>query len=185
MFGVKQGVTTEEIIDYLERTLAEGKFIKLISTPEGFTKIKRAFEELELDLYSMCFFLSDECDKLIKDVDYRADIILPMDDFFKFREKAFVSATPILPSDPRFESQGFKIVKIQPTFDYKRPIDIIQTNNVLEALKDVLPQIKVQQEQSRSICFFANSVDMIHQLMDKLGIENESAVFCAEKVLKS
>ena len=62
--------------------------------------------------------------------------------FFKFREKAFVSATPILPSDPRFESQGFKIVEIQPTFDYKRPISIVQTNNVLEALKEILPQIK-------------------------------------------
>ena len=181
LFGVKQGVTTEEIIDYLERTLAAGKFIKLISTPEGFAKIKRAFEELELDIYNMCFFLSDECDKLIKDVDYRADIILPMDDFFKFREKAFVSATPILPSDPRFECQGFKIVEIQPTFEYKRPISIVQTNNVLEALKVILPQIKVQQEQPRSICLFANSVDMIHQLISKLGIIDESAVFCAEK----
>ena len=165
LFGVKQGVTTEEIIDYIEKTLAAGKFIKLISTPEGFIKIKLAFEELELDIYSMCFFLSDECDKLIKDVDYRPNIIFPMDDFFKFREKAFVSATPILPSDPRFESQGFNIVKIQPTFDYKRPISIVQTNNVLEALKIILPQIKAQQEQPRSICFFVNSVDMIYQLM--------------------
>lgn len=48
LFGVKQGVTTEEVIDYIEKTLAAGKFIKLISTPEGFAKIKRAFEELEL-----------------------------------------------------------------------------------------------------------------------------------------
>ena len=43
LFGVKQGVTTEEVIDYIEKTLAAGKFIKLISTPEGFAKIKRAF----------------------------------------------------------------------------------------------------------------------------------------------
>lgn len=181
LFGVKQGVTTEEIIDYLERILAAGKFIKLISTPEGFAKIKLAFEELELDIYNMCFFLSDECDKLIKDVDYRADIILPMDDFFKFKEKAFVSATPILPSDPRFERQGFKIVEVQPTFEYKRSISIIQTNNVLEALKVILPKMKAQQEKPRSICFFANSVDMIYQLMSKLGIIDESAVFCADK----
>jgi len=181
LFGVKQGVTTEEVIDYIEKTLAAGKFIKLISTPEGFTKIKRAFEELELDIYEITFLLFDECDKTIKDVDYRADIILPMDDFFKFREKAFVSATPILPSDPRFESQGFKIVDIRPTFKYKRPISIVQTNNALEALKEILPQIKAQQKQPRSICFFANSTDMIHQLMSKLGVENESAVFCAEK----
>lgn len=143
LFGVKQGVTTEEVIDYIEKTLAAGKFIKLISTPEGFAKIKRAFEELELDIYEITFLLFDECDKTIKDVDYRADIILPMDDFFKFREKAFVSATPILPSDPRFESQGFKIVDIRPTFKYKRPISIVQTNNALEALKEILPQMKM------------------------------------------
>ena len=93
-----------------------------------------------------------------------------MDDFFKFREKAFVSATPILPSDPRFEVR-FQNSRIQPTFDYKRPISIVQTNNVLEALKEILPQIKAQQEQPRSICFFANSIDMIHQLMNKLGVE--------------
>ena len=57
----------------------------------------------------------------------------------------------------------------------------MQTNNALEALKEILPQIKAQQKQPRSICFFANSIDMIHQLMSKLGVENESAVFCAEK----
>lgn len=74
-----------------------------------------------------------------------------------------------------------QIVEIQPTFEYKRPISIVQTNNVLEALKVILPQIKVQQEQPRSICLFANSVDMIHQLISKLGIIDESAVFCAEK----
>ena len=48
-------------------------------------------------------------------------------------------------------------------------------------MKVILPQIKVQQEQPRSICLFANSVDMIHQLISKLGIIDESAVFCAEK----
>lgn len=181
LFGVKQGVTTEEIIDYLERTLAAGKFIKLISTPEGFAKIKQAFEELELDIYNMCFFLSDECDKLIKDVDYRADIILPMDDFFKFREKAFVSATPIIPSEPRFKKQNFKIVEIQPTFEYKRPISIVHTNNVLEALKEILPQIKAQQKNPRSICVVVNSIDMGYQLMNKLKIIDDSAVFCADK----
>lgn len=94
LFGVKQGVTTEEIIDYIEKTLAAGKFIKLISTPEGFTKIKRAFEELELDIYNMCFFLSDECDKLIKDVDYRADIILPMDDFSNSEKRHLFQRLP-------------------------------------------------------------------------------------------
>ena len=37
----------------------------------------------------------DECHQLIKDVDYRTDIVLPMNDFFVSKAKALVSATPI------------------------------------------------------------------------------------------
>lgn len=35
-----------------------------------------------------------------------------------------VSATPIEINDPRFEEQGFQIIKIKPTFDYKRDINL-------------------------------------------------------------
>ena len=181
LFGVRQGITVEDIIDYLERSFSQNKYIKLITTPEGFSKIKQAFSELEVDIYSTCFFLADECDKLIKDIDYRENIILPIDDFFKFTNKAFVSATPIIPSDPRFKEQNFKLVQIQPKFDFKRPIQIIQTNNVLEALKNILPAIKSQQDSKRSICFFVNSTDMIFQLINKLEIKNDSSVFCSQK----
>ncbi len=47
----------------------------------------------------LCFCLIDDAHKSIKDVDYRTDIVLPMDDFFKFKAKALVSATPIKFSD--------------------------------------------------------------------------------------
>ena len=33
--------------------------------------------------------------KAVKDVDYRTNIVLPMDDFFQFKGKALVSATPL------------------------------------------------------------------------------------------
>ena len=180
-FGVMQKVTVNDVIEYLENTIANGKLIKILCTPESFYKVKQAFEYLELNMYTMCFMLLDECHKLVKDNDYREDITLPIDDFFHFDEKAMVSATPIIPSDPRFEEQGFMLVEVKPSYNYTKAMNIVHTNNVLEALKVTLPRIQQKQEEPRSICFFINSTDMIHQLMNKLNIIENSAVFCSTK----
>lgn len=181
LFGVMQKVTTSDVVDYLERSIAEKKNIKILSTPESFNKVKNAFEEIEENIYVRCFMLLDECQKYVQDNDYREDITLPIEDFFHFDNKAMVSATPILPSDPRFEEQGFSLVQIIPDYEYRKEISIVHTNNVLEALKVTIPQILKAQTEPRSICFFINSTDMIYQLIQKLGIVEESAVFCAIK----
>ena len=120
LFGVYEGVYTEDVIKYLEKS--GNKKIKLLTTPESFCKIKDAFEALDMDVYGTCFLLFDECHKIVKDVDYRSDITLPIDDFFMFNEKALVSATPLSFSDKHFEKQGFQIIKIEPVFEYKIPV---------------------------------------------------------------
>ncbi len=181
LFGVMQKVTTDDVVDYIERSIAEKKHIKILSTPESFNKVKNAFEEIEENIYVRCFMLLDECQKYVQDNDYREDITLPIEDFFHFDNKAMVSATPIIPSDPRFEEQGFSLVQILPNYEYHKEISIIHTNNVLEALKTTLPKIEEAQTEPRSICFFINSTDMIYQLIQKLGIMEETAVFCATK----
>lgn len=181
LFGVMQKVTTDDVVKYLEDTLTKKKFIKLIVTPESFYKVKSAFAEVDMDIYVNCFMLLDECHKLIKDRDYRSDIVLPVEDFFKFDNKALVSATPILPSDPRFEESGFSLVEIVPDFDYVQNIQFIHTNNMLEAFRKILPLMEEQQNPKRSICFFINSTDMIFQLITKLGIAERCSVFCSDK----
>lgn len=181
LFGVMQKVTTDDVIEYLEDTIDNNKHIKILCTPESFYKVKQAFEYLELNMYTMCFMLLDECHKLVKDNDYRENITIPIDDFFLFSGKAMVSATPIIPSDPRFEEQKFKLIEVKPDYDYTKAIGITHTNNVLEALKVTLPQIRQSQEEPRSICFFINSTDMILQLMKKLNIIENSVVFCSTK----
>lgn len=177
LFGIYEGIYTEDVIDYIERSFKSGKWIKLMTTPESFYKIKRAFEELDLDLYSLCFFMFDECHRLIKDVDYREDIAIPMEDFFLFENKAFVSATPILSLDPRFKEQGFELINIVPDFEYKKPIKLLHTNNTLEALREVLSTI----DTDKKVCLLVNSTDMIYQLISKLCVMKDSTVFCAEK----
>ena len=40
----------------------------------------------------------------------------------RFKGKALVSATPLKFSDPRFEENGFSIIKIEPTYDYAKAV---------------------------------------------------------------
>ena len=163
LFGVYEGVYTEDVIKYLEKSA--DKRTKILTTPESFQKVKDAFELMDMDIYGTCFLLFDECHKIVKDADYRSDITLPFDDFFLFNEKALVSATPISFSDPRFEMQKFQIIRIEPAFEYKLPVSLIHTNNVLEQLKRTLDKLD------------ATDISFIKQL----DIENESTVFCAKK----
>lgn len=122
LFGVIQKVSIDDVSNYLDKTLRSKKYIKILTTPESFSKVKAAFEDCGIDLYSTCFLLMDECHKFIQDVDYRENITWPVDDFFCFNNKAFVSATPIIPSDPRFDEQRFTFVKVMPNYIKGRPL---------------------------------------------------------------
>ena len=181
LFGVMERVSSDDVAEYLENTIAAKKRIKILTTPESFYKVKEAFEEIEEPMYLRCFLLMDECQKYIQDKDYREAITLPIEDFFEFENKAMVSATPIIPSDIRFKKQKFQLVEVVPDFEFKKDIIIQPTNNVLESLRDLLIYTPKEQISSRPICLFVNSTDMILQLMEKLGIKEESAVFCASK----
>lgn len=175
--GVYQGVKQKDVVKYLEKTKRQGKYIKIMTTPESFSKVNDALEEVGIDIRYECFLLFDECEKLTKDCDYRQDITLPMDLFFQCQNKAMVSATPIIDlSNPRFSS--FKVIKIDPKFEYKRNLNLFTTNNVLQRTKEVLPAML---ESGKPLFVFVNSTDMIHALMLKLSLVEQSAVFCSEK----
>lgn len=173
LFGVKAKVKTDDIVTYLYDTFAAKKHVKIMVTPESFWKVKQAFQEIGRSMYS-CFLMWDECDKLTKDIDYRDAITLPLDDFFQFPQKAMVSATALKPTDPRFSD--FTMVEFEPDFDIRKSFTIIQTNNVLQCLKDLDIQ-----EQERPLYIFLNKTDMILALINKLGLQDDSAVFCSEK----
>lgn len=172
ILGVYEGVTIDMVRTYL---LNETKYKKLLVTPESFYKIKEAVDGLELDLYKDFFLLFDECEKIIQDVNFRNDIVLPIDDFFQFTNKAFVSATPILPSDPRFKKHKFSIAEIVPKFDYSQPLTLITTNNIFISLAKFL-----QENQRESYFIFFNTTENIADFIKKNEIEGESLVFCAK-----
>lgn len=170
LLGVHEGITTEKVVSYL---CSNKGFHKIMTTPESFPKIKRACQSLGMDMNREFFLLLDECHQLIKDVDYRADITLPMDDFFQFSSKALVSATPLEFSDPRFKS--FSFTPIEADFDFRKNINVIHTNNTLQVLKAFIASHK------EDICFFINSTDTIISIITQLNLAEDSMVFCAPK----
>ncbi len=176
--GVWQGVYQDEITDYIETSLRQGKWIKILTTPESFRKVQDAFDGLDIDIrFDGYFLLFDEIQKSVKDCDYRSDITLPMDLFFECKDKAVVSATPPTQyADPRFND--FQMVKLVPDYDYQMDLQLYTTNNVLQSTRELLESLA---SDERPVFFFVNSTDMIFSLMKQLGVKDESAVFCSEK----
>ena len=177
VFPVYEKVSADAVKQYLQRHI--DSFRKIVTTPEGYaTKLKPALEELVRGYHSEYFMLFDECEKIIQDVDYRGDIHLPVNDFFKFDGKAMVSATPLMPRDPRFAEQGFEMMRVEPTYDYKQRVKLLVTNNTMDALGEL---IKVRKKE---ICVFINSTDTIHRVIEGLELQDRSKVFCSDKSVK-
>ena len=160
LFGVYQGVYTDDIIDYIED--CKDRYIKILTTPESFHKVEEALKVTDIEIRFQCFLLFDECHKIVKDSDFRDTISLPMDLFFECENKALVTATPIEFTDPRFEN--FKRIQIVPDFDFSKEIFLHITNNVLQTVKETLQSLE------GNIFIFCNSTDMIYNLMKQGGV---------------
>ena len=168
--GVYEDVTINDVATYLN----ENSRYKIMTTPESFGKIKVACEKCGINIYSDFFLLMDECHQLVKDVDYRADIVLPMVDFFHFKKKALVSATPIRFSDPRFK--GFKTIEICADYDYQQKIQVVHTYSIAKTVKEYL-----ESHKDNKVCIFFNSVDGIYSMMEQFGMLEDATVYCAPK----
>ncbi len=168
--GVYEDVTVSEVVTYLK----ENNRYKIMTTPESFGKIKVACEKCNINIYSEFFLLMDECHQLVKDVDYRNFIVLPMADFFRFKNKAMVSATPLGFSDPRLKN--FEILEVRANYDYQKEITVINTYNTTKAIGEYL-----ESHQNGTVCFFVNSVTQIYSIMKHFKLLEDSTVYCAPK----
>ena len=182
LFGVMQKVTSDDISEYIEKAKNKGWHIKIMTTPESFYKVRNAFKEIDMSMHDTCFLLLDECHKFIKDKGFRHEITEPFREFFKFKNKAMVSATPIVPSDPRFEEQNFRGITIVPDYKYLHDILLISVNNIRAAFKDFSSTFNRDvKDKEKSLCFFVNSVEMIKLFIGISEINEDSVVFCADR----
>ena len=168
--GVYEDVTVSEVVTYLKENIR----YKIMTTPESFGKIKVACEKCNINIYSEFFLLMDECHQLVKDVDYRNFIVLPMADFFKFKNKAMVSATPLGFSDPRLKK--FETLEVRADYNYQQEITVINAYNTTKAIGEYL-----ESHQNGTVCFFVNSITQIYSIMRHFKLLEDSTVYCAPK----
>lgn len=172
LFGVKKGVTKDDIKLYISNSLAQGNHLKFLTTPESFPHLQAVIEEEGLSIEANFFLLFDECHKIVQDCDYRQTITLPFELFFMCQNKALVSATPMDFSDQRFEDENFRKIVIQPTYDYSKDIKLLETNNIIATIQKVMDTEEVY-------FIFCNSVSYIVNIIRQLSIDKEYKVFCS------
>lgn len=179
---VYENVTVYHIEKYLFNDEIVHK--KILTTPESFDKIKVAMVKMKIDMYKDYFLLFDECERTAKDVDFREDIIKPMDDFFLFKAKSFISATAEIPSDPRFTKQNFKIYEIVPDFDHSKKLELVASNNPKAFLKDRLKQL-IEDKTEQPVFIFFNSIVGSVSMIESFSIQKNSALFCSKSALEN
>lgn len=176
VLAVHDSVTVDDIKAHIDKCTGNKK---ILTTPEGFEKVINALGDTALKEY---FLLFDECEKAIQDISYRDRIISPMDLFFSFKDKAFVSATPIIPSDPRF--QDFEHVIIKPDYTYKHQIKVYPTNNIIFQLKKIFDSYhEYGQPTSRKFFIFFKSTLRIKHIVQGLELTDHS-IYCSETSVK-
>ncbi len=179
LLSVYDECTEAQIESYLLNNSIRVK--KLITTPEGFGKIRRVVNKLYeanrfKNLYSEFFCLFDECEKITQDVDFRNRISNPVYDFFKFEGKAFVSATPLKIRHSEIKKQNFRLLKVEPDFDYSQEINVIVTNNFNAEFEERIKKF----ENSKCVCIFFSSTKGINRIINNT-IKSDYKVFCSAK----
>lgn len=93
--AVYKGVSIRQIADFLETNREEG--LQTTDYPRRLQQDKGSHANGGYRYVYGMLHLVDECEKLVQDVHYRDSIREPMNDFFRFQNKALISATPIVP----------------------------------------------------------------------------------------
>jgi len=181
MLGVFKTAKVATVKAYFRKNNIE--FKKILTTPEGFWKIRQAARELNINIFTDYFCLFDECEKITQDVAYRKNITQPVYDFFEFENKAFVSATPLEIKHPKISEQNFYKLKVKPNFDYKQDIEVIVTNDFANVVFERLNSRRTS--ASPDLFIFYNSTLGIDSIINTLRLQGYYCkTFCSPESKK-
>lgn len=176
VLGVHGDRTHLDIIEFISKN--KNKHKKFLVTPESYFKLIECFKNQLIDYKKDYFLLFDECDRICKDIDYRKTISLPMFEFFQYDNKAFISATAMMPRDARFSHQKFEFLEIVPDKDYviTQDVKLYKTNNTLDAFS----YLHKQDITDKNYFIFCNSISMVVHMINANNIQDCSTIFCSE-----
>lgn len=202
IMAVKAGVKVENIMEFISNCRRHKIWEKILVTPECFPKVMEALRHLSIrwnhpdDPY---FLVIDEMHKTVTDIGYRPLTIQPMEEFFKFNNKAMMSTTAIIPRDPRFEEQGFKLLRIEPEEPELINADITVTNAPMQETVSYINAVRKEVEDPgpdypdamyytpsyATFFIFLNSPELALEIMrmDE-DINQNAAIFCSEEARK-
>lgn len=183
--GVFKEITVKQLTTYLKNSNIQYK--KIITTPEGFqNKVLKVARCLKINVYKEFICLFDEAEHLTEDTGYRRSISAPMKEFFKFENKALVSATPLKPSKytlTLFLRHKLRWVEIRPNYDYRETMTLITTRSFYSRVKR---QVKnLLDGGSPHVCIFYKTTEGICNIVESLlhdGIitTEDYKVFCSK-----
>lgn len=163
-----------DVLDYLNNK--DIRFKKIMTTPESFYKVRLALEKFSNNYNNEFFMLIDECDVLIDDAMFRKNMLEVMPDFFSFTNKAMISATPEIPSDPRFDMHNFEHIILEPKYDFKRELSLVLTNNINATTREIIDFRNKKDDQP--VFVFTNCKRTIAYLVKLDFISKDYMVFC-------
>jgi len=167
-----------DILAYLRNDSIPWK--KIMTTPESFWKVKLALLEHNPSYIKEFFCLIDECDVLVHDAIFRKDMLQIMPDFFSFKSKSMISATPLPPSDPRFVAEEFEYLTLEPKYLIKPKLNLIVTNNINASIRERIDFLN--KKDDKPILIFTNCKRTIAYLAKLEHIKDNYKVFCNESL---
>lgn len=168
------GISSIDVIDHLN----DGNlpFKKIMVVPEGFPRLLNILMAEWASYRKDFFLLFDEFEKLVEDCLFRKEIIKAIDELFLFDNKALLSATPLIPSDPRFEEHNFKLLELKPTWDFRKKLKLFTTQNINTSIRNYLSLLR----DDKPVFFFTNCKRTILYLTRLDQIKDNFKVFCSE-----
>ncbi|MBB2151711.1 hypothetical protein [Pedobacter gandavensis] len=171
---INEATSNKDIHDYLIHDCVSDK--KLMTTPEAFERMISVLRIVDRNYRKNYFLLYDECEKIVQQAIFRPKLLVPLDEFFLFDEKALISATPLIPSDTRFEEHGFKLLIFKPDFDYQEDLKLITTNNLKTSLRN---QLRLY-DDGKPVFIYSNCKESILYATQIKEVQTDYKVFCAK-----
>lgn len=84
--------------------------------------------------------------------------------------------------DKRFAHQGFRVVNVEPDYEYRKVVEVITTNNVAETYYELISELNKLRKGRGTVCVFINSIATIDSICYRDSAwGNDTATFCSRE----
>jgi hypothetical protein len=167
-----------DILDYIKNNNIQYK--KIIVIADSLTKLIKAIEKVDKNIYENYFLMIDEVDSLQYSNNYRPNISNTVDHYLKFKRhnRALVSATINEFSHPELKKESLTIFRYKETF--KRKVQLSYTNRINELLANKVISIVNATDDKIAIAYNSISNILYTIKLLPLEIQNQCGVLCSD-----